>query len=413
MNVWLIKDGENLPIQPDARRMRTWMLAEELQRQGHETTWWASTHSHQRKTLLFNTDREIDVACGFHLKLLFAGGYRSNRSFGRLLHHARLAAKFRRLAPTQPKPDVIVSAFPTIGLAFEAVVFARPRGIPVVIDIRDPWPDILLELVPPVLRVPARIALHPLERKARASFVGSDSLVACSHGFLDWGLRKAGMARRPADRVFYLGKSRPARDSSGDSAKIQDLRRILTGKVVFCFVGSFGHVYELDLICDAAASFEREGNGQIHFVLAGDGEQFGQVSARAKTLGNLTAMGWLSASDADRLLCVADVGLAPYRQMAGAMPNKVFDYSAAGLPILSSLEGEFAEKLAKHGAGVSYSPGDLNAFISHVKTLAASASTRQSMAQESTALFDREFLAASIYSDYVRHVESVARARAH
>ncbi len=128
---------------------------------GTRSTWWSSTHSHQRKTLLFDADRDVEVASGFRLKLLHAGGYRRNRSFARLLHHSRLAAKFRRLAPSLSKPDVIVSAFPTIGLAYEAVAFAKRRDIPVIIDIRDPWPDILLEFTPRALRVPARVALAP------------------------------------------------------------------------------------------------------------------------------------------------------------------------------------------------------------------------------------------------------------
>ena len=413
MNVWLIKDGENLPIQPDARRMRTWMLAEELCRRGHDTTWWSSTHSHQRKTLLFEADRDVEVASGFRLELLHAGGYRRNWSFARLLHHSRLATKFRRLAPSRSKPDVIVSAFPTIGLAYEAVAFAKRCDIPVIIDIRDPWPDILLEFTPRALRLPARVALHRQERKARASFAAADSLVACSQGFLDWGLRKAGMSRRPVDRVFYLGRERPAAVRSPDSETIGNLRRALDGKVVFCFVGTFGHVYELDLICDAAAALEGQGNRQIHFVLAGDGEQFERIRARSMALGNLTATGWLGGSDAERLLRVCDVGLAPYRRMAGAMPNKIFDYAAAGLPILSSLAGDVAILLAKHGAGVSYSPGDVGAFISQVKALAEGADRRRQMAQESAALFDREFLAESIYPNYARHVESIACRRAH
>jgi len=413
MNIWLIKDGENLPIQTDARKMRTWMLAEELQKRGHEVTWWASTHSHQRKNLLFREDREIEVATGFRLKLLFAGSYRSNRSLGRLLHHARLAAKFRRQAPAFPAPDVIVSSYPTIELAYEAVAFGRPRGIPVIIDIRDPWPDILLDLAPPALRAAARLALLPLERKARAALAGADSLVACSQGFLDWGLRKAGLARRAADKVFYLGRARHPSNDAADSPAIAELGQKLAGKVIFCFVGSFGHVYELDLVCDAAALLERKGDRRIHFVLAGDGPQYGAVRARAKTLGNVTAPGWLSASDADRLLALADVGMAPYRQMAGALPNKVFDYSAAGLPILSSLEGEMTEMLANHRAGLSYAPGDVGAFTAHVSTLAESARLREELALGSAAMFEREFLAASIYPEYVCHVESIARARAH
>ncbi len=329
MNVWLVKDGENLPIQPDARRMRTWMLAEELLRHGHQVTWWASTHSHQRKALLFDEDCEVEVSRGFRLKLLYAGAYRKNRSLGRLLHHSRLAAKFRRLAPTLPRPDVIVSAFPTIELAYEAVAFAGARGIPVIIDIRDPWPDIMLDLAPPLLRAAGRIAVLPLERKARTSFARSDSLVACSRGFLDWGLRKAGIAQRDGDRVFYLGKAEGAPGNAGNSARIRELEQKLAGKVIFTFVGSFGHVYELELLCEAAELLKNKGNHQVHFVLAGDGEQFDRITARAKALDNVTVPGWLASADADRLLAISDVGLAPYRQMSGAMPNKIFDYSGS------------------------------------------------------------------------------------
>jgi len=412
MNVWLLKDGENLPIQPDARRMRTWMLAEALVGQGHQVTWWTSTHSHQRKCLLFDEDREIDVAPGFRLKLLHAGGYKSNKSPGRLLHHARLAAKFRRQARAASAPDVIVSAFPTIELAYEAVAFAKPRGVPAIVDIRDPWPDTLVDHAPRFLRGAARIALSSQESKARASFAGCDSLVACSQGFLDWGLAKAGMARREGDGVFYIG-SMPAATRPQASPRIEDLAKRLSGKFVCCFVGSFGHVYELRLVCEAAAALQSKGMNRIHFVLAGDGRQFGAVSEAAKSLENLTAAGWLAASDADHLLSISHVGLAPIRQMPGCVPNKIFEYAAAGLPILSSLEGETAEILSRHRAGLTYAPGDTNGFISHLTRLAKDERLRREMAQNSAAMFEREFLATRIYGEYVRHVESVARARAH
>ncbi|HEX9707188.1 MAG TPA: glycosyltransferase family 4 protein [Steroidobacteraceae bacterium] len=413
MNVWLIKDGENLPLQPDARRMRTWMLAEALAGQGHRVTWWASTHSHQRKTLHFAEDRDVDLGPQFRLKLLHAGSYRGNRSIARLLHHSRLAAKFRRLAPSQPAPDVVVSAFPTIELAFEAVEFARARGIPAIVDIRDPWPDSIVDQAPKPFRAAARVALHALERKTRASFTRADSLVACSQGFLDWGLRKSGRARRPLDRVFYIGSSPQPEKPSAASKRIDELAERLAGKVVFCFVGSFGHVYRLRLVIEAAAILAKQGLREAHFVLAGDGEQYAEVAEAAKALGNVTVTGWLSASDADRLMSRSQVGLAPIRQMPGCVPNKIFEYSAAGLPILSSLEGETAEILAKHRAGLTYAPEDREAFVSLVTRLATDERLRREMAQNSASMFEREFRAARIYDEYVRHVESIAQARAH
>ena len=54
MDIWVIKDGEPLPIEPDARVLRTGLLAAELVRRGHTVTWWTSTFAHHRKVLLQN-----------------------------------------------------------------------------------------------------------------------------------------------------------------------------------------------------------------------------------------------------------------------------------------------------------------------------------------------------------------------
>ena len=395
MNVWLLKDGENLPVQAGARKMRTWLLAEELARRGHQVTWWSSTHSHQRKALLFDADHDVEFAPGFRLKLLHAGAYRSNRSPWRLAHHARLAAGFRRAAAREPVPDAIVSAFPTIELAHEAVTYARARRVPVVVDIRDPWPDTIVDNAPRGLRPIARLALRSLESRSRESFRGSDSLVACSQGFLDWGLRKAAMARRDGDRVFYLGNQGQGA-AAPQSARIAELASRLEGKFVVCFVGSFGHVYEVGLVCDAARALERERNSRLHIVLAGDGEQAQAVATAAGALGNLSAPGWLSADEADQLMRMSHVAIAPIRQNPGCVPNKISEYAAAGLPILSSLEGETAEILDRYGSGITYPPGDLAALVDELKGIADDAARRSVLAANASAMFRREFLASKI-----------------
>jgi glycosyltransferase involved in cell wall biosynthesis len=259
----------------------------------------------------------------------------------------------------------------------------------------------------------ARIALHSLERKTKASFTRADSLVACSQGFLDWGRQKSGRVRGLADRVFYIGSAPRRENPAGGSGRIGELADRLAGKVVFCFVGSFGHAYRLRLVCEAAAILDERGTRNAHFVLAGDGEQFGDVARAAKVLGNVTATGWLSAGDADLLMSLSQVGLAPIQQMPGCVPNKIFEYSQAGLPILSSLQGETAAILANHGAGLTYAPEDREAFVTLATRLATDQHFRNEMAKNSAAMFEREFRAARIYDDYVQHVEYVARARAH
>jgi glycosyltransferase involved in cell wall biosynthesis len=192
-----------------------------------------------------------------------------------------------------------------------------------------------------------------------------------------------------------------------------ELAKRLEGKVVVSFVGSFGHVYELGLVCEAAKALEGEGIDRLHFVLAGDGEQAKAVAVAAGSLGNLSAPGWLTAGEADHLLRMSHVGLAPIRQNPGCVPNKIFEYAAAGLPILSSLEGETAGILSRYGSGITYPPGEIAALVDALKRLAGDAALRRELAGNAAAMFQREFLASRIYGAYADHVETLARTAAH
>ena len=41
LNIWLIKEGEALPVDDKPRLMRTGSLAKYLSEQGHIVTWWS------------------------------------------------------------------------------------------------------------------------------------------------------------------------------------------------------------------------------------------------------------------------------------------------------------------------------------------------------------------------------------
>ena len=69
-----------------------------------------------------------------------------------------------------PRPDLILCSYPTIELSVEAVRYGRTHGIPVVLDVRDLWPDIVLDLLPTILRSPGRVALTRLFRAKGYAF---------------------------------------------------------------------------------------------------------------------------------------------------------------------------------------------------------------------------------------------------
>mgnify|MGYP002393089055 FL=1 len=52
-------------------------------------------------------------------------------------------------------------------------------------------------------------------------------------------------------------------------------------------------------------------------------------------------------------------------------PNKVFDYMAAGKPVILAIEGVIREVLEKHEAGIAVKPGDAHGIANAVLQLVA------------------------------------------
>lgn len=382
------------------------MLADTLVDLGHEVVWWSSTHSHQRKRLLFSDDQTVEINDRFRLSLLFAGRYARNRSFSRVRHHLRLGKRFLEAAETMERPDVIVVSFPILELLKSAVVFGHRHNIPVVVDVRDPWPDALFNIAPPWVRVLAYPASKWMHSAIGRRIRRCTSVVACSSGFLDWALVLANREKKKTDRIFHLGRLAATKADS----EIENVRArfgIPDHAKLFMFVGSFGHVYDLETVCEAAVLARQAGKCEVHVILVGHGDKYDAIQKMAEGVETVTLTGWLGSSDVLDLLGVADVGLAPCDQMPGCVPNKISEYAAAGLPILSSLRGDMVALLRRYNAGSSYEAGNAAELCDQMTQLATTPSLLESQREGSRSMFANEFNAEDIYPRYVAHIEQM------
>ena len=409
MHIWLIKDGENLPVQHNSRKMRTGILAEELVNRGHDVIWWTSTFSHQRKSLLYKKDTDISVKPRFLLRLINAGIYKKNFSLKRYVHHRILAKKIRKHFRANFPPDVIICAFPIIDVAYEAVLYARKKNIPIILDIRDLWPDIILENFSSPFQNIVRFLLQRDFKRTKEAIKKADSLVAISRGCLEWSLKYAERPSGKYDKVFYTGYPSNPPNSNYSSSKIEKFRRDIQAKKVFTFVGSFGISYELQLLCDAAQKIIEEGDDNIHFAIAGDGQQRRALAARSKSLSNLSLLGWLNEHEITQLLKLSYAGIVPCKSVVDAMPNKTYEYFSSGLPVLSSLEGEMAQIIEMFQVGYSYKCGDVQGLSDCVMRLSQDEKLRNQMGSNALKLFGDKFSAEIVYSQFCEHIENVAK----
>lgn len=361
VRVWLLHVGELLPGDEPFRPFRYSYLAKSLLSAGHEVVRWAPTFVHAHKRYRAVQDATLNIEPRYTLELLNAGGYRRNVGFDRILFNLRFARKVQEVAPTRAEPDIIVAGIPSPEVVFVATRYGVAREIPVVVDVRDLWPDVLLQSLPAKLRRLATPTTLPWRFLVGSALRNAAGITAVSQGYLDWGLSRAGRAQSSYDRVFPLGYSSAAMAAPEDPsvARLLADAGVDPSKLVCSFSGQFERSYDLETVVDAAALLSAAGREDIQFVLCGDGAKAASLKKRATGLGNIIFLGWVGPDVLAGVLRRSQVGLAAYAEGAlQGLPNKPAEYFAAGLAVASSLGSELEQLLREGNCGVTYKPGD-------------------------------------------------------
>jgi glycosyltransferase involved in cell wall biosynthesis len=413
LKIWLITVGEPLPIAQDEnpRLLRTGRLARCLTDHGHQVVWWTSAFDHFSKRFHTSTDASFEWEGG-QLRLLKSTGYGSNVSIKRFVEHAGVARKFTAEAQKTSAPDVILVSLPTIELAHAAVEFGRAHGVPVLIDIRDLWPDVLIDVLPARWRWLSRLLLSNLVGKAQQAMARCDGLIAVSDGYLHWGLRYAGRSQQPLDATIPLGYVAPEVRRPVEEVGLSLARLGVRQDVTICwYVGTFGRQYDLSPVIESARMFQASGRDDVQFVISGEGELGPRWKAQAAGVTNVVFTGWIGADEINWMRGHTAIGLQPYVKGAPqGLANKLFEYISAGIPVVSSLAGENALLIEENHCGLSYRAGDEIDCHRQLQQLLDDVELRHRMGENGKRLFEGQFDADSVFNRLIEHLESTASA---
>lgn len=413
MRVWILHVGEELPVDPKARTFRYGHLAKQLTERGHEVLRWAPTFQHFRKEQRFDADTRLAVDSRYDIQFVHSKGYKRNVSIARLRAYRELATKARRLFQEEQRPDLILAGIPSLEWCEAAVDFGRQHGVPVVIDVRDLWPDIYTHALPPRLRSLARVPLLPFFWQARRVCRLATALIAVSDSYLKWGLQNAGRDRRETDRVFPLGYSQPVAKHEERTAQLNRLKELGVDprRTICLFVGLLEKSYDIDGIIQAAKRLEQRIPGEYQFVVCGAGTKLARLQRASRETPSIVPLGWVEPAAIHAAMSISHIGLAAYTSGAlQSLPNKPFEYLSGGLPVVTSLKGELPRLLHEHQCGNVYQAGNGASLADAVVSLTHEKSSLDSAKSRARVLFEEHFQAESICGELADHLQQIRHA---
>jgi len=394
------------------------MLAKHLAAGGHRVTWWTSAFDHIRKQHLAKSDAEVQWGSNVTLRLVQAPGYTRNVSLARAIDHARVAKRFEQLALASEKPDVILASMPTIDLALASTQIGLHFNVPVVVDIRDLWPDIYVEMLPKWLRHVADVVIQMPRRQVRNACRQAFAIIGNAPNFVEWGLALAGRAASTFDRFFPFGYSIPpvsperrlAAEKYWEGHGIRRDHKELLG----CYFGSVGFQSDFDTVIEAVRRL-RGSDVAVRVVFCGEGDRLEDLKRRARDVPEILFTGWVEQPEILALMEMSQFGIAPYRNHSGYignLPNKPIEYIAGGLPVVTCLSGYLSDFLERHACGYHYPEEDADALVQLLRRLDREREALQRASVNAREVFREKFDAGVVYESMVEYLQEVVRSHA-
>ncbi len=365
MNVWLVNHYAVPPGQPGGTRH--YALARELVRRGHRVTIVASSVEYLTRQERHLGPREIyrlEQVEGVPFLWLRTLPYRGN-SLARVGNMLTFTWRVLRWAPrvlTAP-PDVIVGSSPHPFAAWAASRLAAHFRVPFVLEVRDLWPQSLIELGNFAPWHPFILGLAALERHL---YRRAARIITLLPGAVDHIRAKGG---DPA-RVVWIPNGLDLTLVPPPQPPPED------GVFTVMYAGAHGRANGLDVALAAARELQRVAAPPVRFVFVGDGPEKPALQAQARAWGlrNVRFEDPVPKREVYRRLQQADAFLMILRPSPvfrwGVSPNKLFDFMAMARPVLFCVQTPY-NPVAEAGAGLSVPPGNAQALARALQQLAA------------------------------------------
>ncbi|MBI4578923.1 MAG: glycosyltransferase family 4 protein [Planctomycetes bacterium] len=380
---------------------RSFAFARRLIARGHEVTMLTSD---RQFALPADAGRVHRTAVdGVPVVAIRVGLHRRESTMGRLRHHLRFAAASARYLLRCDPPDVIYVTSPPISAVIPVLLAKGFRRLPFVLEVREVWPEVPHGI--DLLR--SRLLVFLLRRLALLGYRAASRIVALTdpavhHIQADIPLTPKVTKIAACCDVELFGR--------GDGTAIR-AKHGWADKFVCLHVGPMIRSAGIEDILRVADVLRED--EQFVFWLVGGGDHRREIerNIRDRELHNVVLWDTVPRARLPDVIAAADLGLLTvrrYRVLEQTSGERLFDFLAAGKPVLLNYSGWQRDLIEQHGAGLGTTLGEHGEFFESICRLCDQPDRRAEMGRNARRLAETLF-----HPDrWVDRLEEVLRAAA-
>ncbi len=352
MRIWMINHYAAPPTMIGGTRH--YNFARQLIQRGHHVTLIAANYNHFSHSYIQLNSQWGKIDHTYEVPFIWipTPSYQGNtfaRFWNMLVFGRRLLQK-KYLSMTSP-PDVIIGSSPHLFAALGAQLLAKRLNKPFFLEIRDLWPDSLVDLGRISARHPMIMLMKGIEKYLYKQADRIISLLPSVNSYLiNYGVNP--------NNIIWL-------PNAVDTDVIpQQMPAVKKDKFTFMYAGAHGLANDLDTVIKAAKILEEQSLAQhIRICLVGEGPEKARLKAFAleQRVTSVEFMDGVSKRDIYFTLNQADAFLMLLKDSPlfrwGISPNKLFDYLVMARPVIFGVETPY-NPIEKYNAGISVKPSD-------------------------------------------------------
>ncbi|MFZ2491240.1 MAG: glycosyltransferase family 4 protein [Thermoanaerobaculia bacterium] len=361
-NIWILNHYAGTGTSPSTRH---YDLSRELVKRGHRVTIFAAGFNYQKlveERLSPGETSKTEDHEGVRFVWLRTFPYLEN-SWRRAVNMLSYAWRVINVAgKLDEKPDAIIGSTIHPLAAVAGYILARRKRSRFIFEVRDLWPQSLIDIGALTPRHPATWVLREMER-----FLYRKAQVIIT--LLPYADRYIAGLGVPKEKVVWI-------PNGADLARYENIRAYEGGtgeRFTIMYLGAHGKMNALDSVIDAAEIVQQRGLARVRFVFVGGGPEKKNLIdyAQRRNVANVEFREIVPKNEIFKVMSEADAFVFNLEDLPfnyGVSSNKLFDYLASARPILFS--GNTANNpVSEAGAGFSLPPRSPDRLADAVSSL--------------------------------------------